>query len=215
MSNIHITDIDLINITESVYRFLDFDIFHCTSINGSFANETGFCEKFKKLVSLNIGHTSVTDTILIKLLDSAINLQSLYINDCLNITNRSCLQISSLKYLRKLVIGSINNLITNVGILQIANGCRFLSMLDISNGIIISGEDFIAILSYLLNLEYFDASYSVISDDVLINSYKTLAKLTNIRIIILCYTLVTSNGKNYIENKIQNVKVLIDPNTLG
>ncbi|CAG2243392.1 unnamed protein product [Mytilus edulis] len=88
-------------------------------------------------------------------------------------------------------------------------------MLDISNGIIISGEDFIAILSYLLNLEYFDASYSVISDDVLINSYKTLAKLTNIIIIILCYTLVTSNGKNYIENKIQNVKVLIDRNTLG
>lgn len=129
-------------------------------------------------------------------------------NDCPFITDNSVNCICDLKFLTTLKIGSTINGISVDGLLKIVFHCNTLNNLDISNGIILDGQQFQKLVKSGTSLEFLDISGSEVSDYDLVSCILYLKKLKTL-IVIDCH--VSLSGKTIVQNKIPGINIYILP----
>ena len=140
-NNSRLTDLIISNILRhsSCVEFLD--LFRCINIHGDFTKLIDLL-KLRPLKVLNVVHTQFTDENVCTVLNAASILSELWINHCSFITDNSVNCICDLKFLTTLKIESTIHGISVDGLLRIVIHCNTLSNLDISNRIILGGQQF-------------------------------------------------------------------------
>lgn len=116
--------------------------------------------------------------------------------------------ICDLKFLTTLKIGSTINGISVDGLLKIVIHCNTLNNLDISNGIILDGQQFQKLIKSGASLEFLNIYRSEVSDIDLVSCILYLKKLKTL-IVINCH--VSLSGKTIVQNQIPGMNIYILP----
>ena len=94
------------------------------------------------------------------------------------------------------------------GLLNIVIHCNTLNNLDISNGIILDGQQFQKLIKSGAILEFLNLSSSEVSDDDLVSCILYLKKLKTL--IVINYH-VSLSGKTIVQNQIPGMNIYILP----